>query len=34
LSICRVGAGVGACGACPMSPCRMTLPGFVLRTHG
>jgi hypothetical protein len=34
LSICRVAAGVGTCGACPMSLCRMTLPGFAPRTPG
>ena len=34
LSICRVTAVVGACRACPMSPCRMMPRGFALRTRG
>ena len=34
MSICRAAAGVGVCGACPLSLCLMTLPGFVLRMRG
>jgi hypothetical protein len=34
VSICVAGAGVGACGACPVSPCLMMLAGCVLRMPG
>ncbi len=34
MPVCRVAAGVGACCACLVSPCRMMPLGFVLRTRG